>query len=61
MSAEQEFFLYELETTDSGSVGLVLRLAANLLGFYYRFEVKFKRDLLCFFRFSIATIVQSNL
>ncbi|VDN34027.1 unnamed protein product [Gongylonema pulchrum] len=25
MSAEQEFFLYELETTDSGSVGLVLR------------------------------------
>ncbi|VDO18034.1 unnamed protein product, partial [Brugia timori] len=30
MSAEQEFFLYELETTDSGSVGLVLRLATNL-------------------------------
>lgn len=25
MSAEQEFFLYELETTDSGSIGLVLR------------------------------------
>ncbi|KAI6244188.1 Exocyst complex component [Aphelenchoides fujianensis] len=25
MSAEQEFFLYELETTDSASVGLVLR------------------------------------
>ncbi|VDN58698.1 unnamed protein product [Dracunculus medinensis] len=25
MNAEQEFFLYELETTDSGSVGLVLR------------------------------------
>ncbi|CAL2051197.1 unnamed protein product [Caenorhabditis brenneri] len=25
MSAEQEYFLYELETTDSGSMGLVLR------------------------------------
>ncbi|CAD5229233.1 unnamed protein product [Bursaphelenchus okinawaensis] len=25
MTAEQEFFLYELETTDSGSIGLVLR------------------------------------
>ncbi|VDK43756.1 unnamed protein product [Anisakis simplex] len=25
LSAEQEFFLYELETTDSGSIGLVLR------------------------------------
>ncbi|MFH4978303.1 hypothetical protein AB6A40_005012 [Gnathostoma spinigerum] len=25
LSAEQEFFLYELEATDSGSVGLVLR------------------------------------
>ena len=25
MSAEQEFFLYELETTDSSSIGLVLR------------------------------------
>ena len=25
MNAEQEFFLYELETTDSGSIGLVLR------------------------------------
>uniref|UniRef100_A0AC34G4R1 Uncharacterized protein n=1 Tax=Panagrolaimus sp. ES5 TaxID=591445 RepID=A0AC34G4R1_9BILA len=25
MTAEQEFFLYELETTDSSSIGLVLR------------------------------------
>lgn len=25
ISAEQEFFLYELETTDSSSVGLILR------------------------------------
>lgn len=38
MTAEQEFFLYELETTDSGSVGLVLRLAANLLLFCYPFK-----------------------
>ena len=31
MTAEQEFFLYELETTDPSSIGLVLRLFILLL------------------------------
>ncbi|VDN08177.1 unnamed protein product [Thelazia callipaeda] len=37
MSAEQEFFLYELETTDAGSVGLVLRSAIYDCGDVHKF------------------------